>query len=94
MVIPSFKFEITSFDGIEIQRLFSSVKMIKYYLIISGFLTGVLQNHARKVGISVDSLVFNFEVITSNTDSEDSLSDLRQKLCIKDVAFTVSLVSY
>jgi hypothetical protein len=94
MVIPSFKFEITSLDGIEIQRLFSSVKMIKYYLIISGFLTGVLQNHARKVGISVDSLVFNFEVITSNTDSEDSLSDLRQKLCIKDVAFTVSLVSY
>ena len=93
MVVPSFKFEITSLDGIEIQRLFSSVKMIKYYLIISGFLTGVLQNHARKVGISVDSLVFNFEVITSNTDSEDSLSDLRQKLCIKDVAFTVSLVS-
>ena len=93
MVIPSFKFEITSLDGIEIQRLFSSVKMIKYYLIISGFLTGVLQNHARKVGISVDSLVFNFEVITSNTDSEDSLSDLRKKLCIKDVAFTVSLVT-
>lgn len=93
MVVLSFKFEITSLDGIEIQRLFSSVKMIKYYLIISGFLTGVLQNHARKVGISVDSLVFNFEVITSKTDSEDSLSDLRQKLCIKDVAFTVSLVS-
>lgn len=93
MIELSFKLEITSLDGIEIQRLFSSVKIIKYYFIISGFLTGVLQNHARKVGISVDSLVFNFEVITSKTDSEDSLSDLQQKLCIKDVAFTVSVVS-
>ena len=56
----------------------------------SGFLTGVLQNHARKVGISVDSLVFNFKVMTSKTDTEDSLGDLTQKLSIRDVAFTVS----
>lgn len=52
-----------------------------------GFLTGVQQNHARKLGISVDSLVFNFHVKTKPTDTEESLSDLKHKHSIKITAF-------
>ncbi|KAJ8308264.1 hypothetical protein KUTeg_013138 [Tegillarca granosa] len=54
------------------------------------FLTGILQNHARKLGISVDSLVFNFEVKTSKHDTEETLNDLKHRTSIKDAAFTIS----
>ncbi|OWF46435.1 Dynein heavy chain 6, axonemal [Mizuhopecten yessoensis] len=52
-----------------------------------GFLTGVQQNHARKLGISVDSLVFNFKVHQTLEDTEEKLSDISHKLSIKDTAF-------
>eukprot|EP00105_Crassostrea_gigas_P038198 XP_019922346.1 PREDICTED: dynein heavy chain 6, axonemal [Crassostrea gigas] len=52
-----------------------------------GFLTGVQQNHARKLGISVDSLVFNFQVKTRPMDTEESLCDLKHKPHIKTTAF-------
>ena len=54
-----------------------------------GFLTAVLQNHARKKGMSVDSLQFDFTVQTSVEDTEESLSDLKRKLVIKRDAFEV-----
>lgn len=52
-----------------------------------GFLTGVLQSHARKLGIPVDSLHFTFEVDRNPVDTVESLSDLKQKLVIKEAAF-------
>ena len=55
----------------------------------AGFLTGVLQSHARKLGIPVDSLHFTFEVSRNTFDTVESLSDLKQKLLIKEVAFKV-----
>lgn len=56
----------------------------------TGFLTGVQQNHARKLGISVDSLVFNFQVKTRPMDTEESLCDLKHKPHIKTTAFKVT----
>lgn len=52
-----------------------------------GFLTGVLQNHARKVGISVDSLDFEFSIYKNSLDSVESLSKLQDKFSIKEMAF-------
>ncbi|XP_069117336.1 dynein axonemal heavy chain 6-like isoform X3 [Argopecten irradians] len=52
-----------------------------------GFLTGVQQNHARKLGISVDSLVFNFKVHQTVEDTEEKLGDISHKVSIKDAAF-------
>ncbi|XP_053375273.1 dynein axonemal heavy chain 6-like isoform X4 [Mercenaria mercenaria] len=51
-----------------------------------GFLTGVLQSHARKLGIPVDSLQFEFKVQKTH-DTVESLSDLKEKINIKEVAF-------
>lgn len=59
------------------------------HCLLPGFLTGVQQNHARKLGISVDSLVFNFHVKTKPTDTEESLSDLKHKPSVKTSAFKV-----
>ncbi|KAH9496161.1 Dynein heavy chain 6, axonemal [Bulinus truncatus] len=39
-----------------------------------GFLTAVLQNHARKMGISVDSLFFRFEIMRSEPDLLEKVS--------------------
>lgn len=71
------------------------VFLIQIWLIIvdffcTGFLTGVQQNHARKLGISVDSLVFNFQVKTRPMDTEESLCDLKHKPHIKTTAFKVT----
>ncbi|KAK3092231.1 hypothetical protein FSP39_000084 [Pinctada imbricata] len=52
-----------------------------------GFLTGVQQNHARKLEISVDSLEFKFNIMPKPNDTEDTLCDLKQKINIKDIAF-------
>ena len=54
-----------------------------------GFLTGVLQSHARKMSIPVDSLHFTFEIVKSPADTVESLSDLKQKMVIKEAAFKV-----
>ncbi|CAC5424056.1 DNAH [Mytilus coruscus] len=75
-------------EGEDLMRNLPRAFWLSGFFFPQGFLTGVLQNHARKVGISVDSLVFNFQVLTSKTDTEDSLGDLKQKLSIKEVAFT------
>ncbi len=55
----------------------------------AGFLTAVLQNHARKLGISVDSLSFEFAVRHSSWDTDDSLNDIQRKLDLHQLAFTV-----
>ena len=60
-------------------------------VLLLGFLTGVQQNHARKLGISVDSLVFNFHVKTKATDTEESLCDLKHKPAIRTAAFKVGV---
>ncbi|CAG2255487.1 DNAH [Mytilus edulis] len=70
----------TEVEGEDLMRNLPRAFWLSGFFFPQGFLTGVLQNHARKVGISVDSLVFNFEVLTSKTDTEDSLGDLKQKL--------------
>ncbi|XP_071789676.1 dynein axonemal heavy chain 6-like isoform X2 [Asterias amurensis] len=52
-----------------------------------GFLTAVLQNHARREGVSVDSLTFDFKVITGVEDTEESLSRVEEQVNVRDVAF-------
>ncbi|CAH1791320.1 unnamed protein product [Owenia fusiformis] len=53
-----------------------------------GFLTGVLQNHARKMGVSVDSLSFNFEVMSHKLEGdEDSLNEVKKGLDVQKLAF-------
>lgn len=64
--------------------------IIVHFFFCTGFLTGVQQNHARKLGISVDSLVFNFQVKTRPMDTEESLCDLKHKPHIKTTAFKVT----
>ncbi|KAL5008122.1 hypothetical protein ScPMuIL_013703 [Solemya velum] len=51
-----------------------------------GFMTAVLQDHARKLGISVDSLEFHFNIV-SNSDKEDTSGDLKKNIVIRDEAF-------
>lgn len=58
---------------------------------IPGFLTAVLQNHARKLGVSVDSLTFNFRVQTNTTETEESLNDTKLKLNVKELGFQVRM---
>lgn len=55
----------------------------------SGFLTAVLQNHARKESVSVDSLKFEFKVTPGPDDSEESLSDVKGHINVREVAFKV-----
>ncbi|KAK2149323.1 hypothetical protein LSH36_455g05009 [Paralvinella palmiformis] len=52
-----------------------------------GFLTAVLQNHARKTKVSVDSLSFNFDVKPSGGETDESLTDVKMKLDIKELGF-------
>ena len=59
-------------------------------LCLSGFLTAVLQNHARKTKVSVDSLFFNFDVRPSPADTDESLTDVKVKLDIKELGFKVN----
>ncbi|KAL8598267.1 hypothetical protein ACOMHN_035217 [Nucella lapillus] len=51
-----------------------------------GFLTAVLQNHARKVGISVDSLTFTFKVLKFHR-SRKMRARRKSSLVIHDVAY-------
>nr|XP_039247972.1 dynein heavy chain 6, axonemal-like [Styela clava] len=53
-----------------------------------GFLTGVLQNYARKYLISVDSLAFQFHVFDVGQD--DDIIDAKKKLQVLDLAFGIS----
>lgn len=57
-----------------------------------GFLTAVLQNHARKESVSVDSLQFDFKVTPGPEDSEESLSDVKGRVNVKEVAFKVCCI--
>ncbi|XP_070181014.1 dynein axonemal heavy chain 6-like [Littorina saxatilis] len=51
-----------------------------------GFLTAVLQNHARKVGISVDSLVFDFHVLKYQGEVSET-ARRKASLVIHDMAY-------
>lgn len=62
------------------------------YSFFLGFLTAVLQNHARKHGVSVDSLKFDFKVIPGRDDSEEYLSDVKGLIDVREVAFKVCQV--
>ena len=51
-----------------------------------GFLTAVMQMHARKTAVSVDSLTLDFSIVrTGHTD--DFLNDLKQRLDVRRLAF-------
>lgn len=43
-----------------------------------GFLTGVLQNHARKYDLPIDELAFNFKVVNVFRDQADVISSLAE----------------
>ena len=68
-----------------------TTEVIRSYgsLLCTGFLTAVLQNHARRAGVSVDSLSFAFRVHENPEDTNDSLNDVKQKINIKEAGFKV-----
>ena len=59
----------------------------------TGFLTAVLQNHARKIGVSVDSLHFDFKVLFDASESQASLNNVKKKLDVKQKGFKVCMLS-
>ncbi|WAR20147.1 DYH6-like protein, partial [Mya arenaria] len=77
----------TDLDLVHIPRSLPHGYWLSGFFFPQGFLTGVLQNHARKLGISVDSLQFQFRVSKKALDNTESLSDLKQAFNIKDTAF-------
>ena len=50
----------------------------------------MLQNHARKIGISVDSLTFDFQVLKYQKGMVDKKSHRKSSLVITDLAYAVS----
>ncbi|XP_038073413.1 dynein heavy chain 6, axonemal-like isoform X3 [Patiria miniata] len=52
-----------------------------------GFLTAVLQNHARREGVSVDSLTFDFKVMAGVDDTEETLSNVEEHINVRENAF-------
>ena len=56
---------------------------------LPGFLTAVLQNHSRKEGISVDELMFDFKIMIGPDDTEEVLSNTKEHINVKEVAFQV-----
>ena len=63
-----------------------------FFFLFSGFLTAVLQNHARKLSVSVDALSFNFSVLPSFNDTDESLRDTKSKRNVLESAFVVRLL--
>ncbi|KAL4237693.1 Dynein heavy chain 14 [Mactra antiquata] len=74
-------------EEVEVPRCQPYSYWLSGFFFPQGFLTGILQSHARKLGISVDSLQFEFNVKRSANDSVSSLSDLNEKFNIRDAAF-------
>ena len=70
-----------------VQRIIFQIHL--YTLCVSGFLTAVLQNHARKLSVSVDSLRFTFQVIAARDETEENLNDIKQKLNVTEMGFKV-----
>ena len=61
---------------------------------ITGFLTAVLQNHARQNTISIDSLNFEFKVKPNPAiDKESQLQDTKLQLRVTELGFQVSFVT-
>ena len=53
-------------------------------------MTAVLQNHSRKEGISVDELVFDFKIMMGPDDTDEALSNVKEHIDVKEMAFKVS----
>ena len=49
----------------------------------------VLQNYARQKGLSVDSLTFDFKVMSSDLEASSSLADIKERFSVKEAAFKV-----
>ncbi|ELU16870.1 hypothetical protein CAPTEDRAFT_116653 [Capitella teleta] len=56
-----------------------------------GFLTAVLQEHARLIGVSVDSLAFDFRVRPLSTDTDEVLNACKKQLNVREISFQVGL---
>ena len=52
---------------------YTPIALVHVLIWITGFLTAVLQTHARKLKISVDQLNFTYDVID---DSQEDISDI------------------
>ena len=63
--------------------------MLYFFFSLVGFLTAVLQNHSRKEGISVDELMFDFKIMMGPDDTEEVLSNTKEHINVKEVAFQV-----
>ena len=74
------------------EQYFQLVNESYFSFLFSGFLTAVLQNHARKLSVSVDALSFNFSVLPSFNDTDESLRDTKSKRNVLESAFVVSLL--
>ncbi|XP_078256078.1 dynein axonemal heavy chain 6-like [Rhinoraja longicauda] len=51
--------------------VYPSAFWLSAFFFPQGFLTAVLQNHARKHGMSVDSITFHFHILPFNENAED-----------------------
>ena len=56
---------------------------------MAGFLTAILQHHARQIQVSIDSLSFEFEVSATSAETDDSLGEVKTPLSVKELAFKV-----
>ncbi|XP_064622088.1 dynein axonemal heavy chain 6-like isoform X2 [Lineus longissimus] len=83
---PAKPFSASSPEEMDVMRYYPRSYWLSAFFFPQGFLTGVLQNHARRIGVSVDSLVFDFEVQENSID-KDVIYDITRKVDVKTKAF-------